>query len=53
MTQDQERRLEDTKTWKKGKGKSIGHQRAECPGVKARKKDRLTYCKATYLIIFL
>jgi len=38
MTQEQKRRLEDTKIWIKGEG-SIGHQWAVCPEVKDRKID--------------
>jgi len=30
MTQEQKRRPENTKTWKIGEGKSIGHQQAVC-----------------------
>jgi len=32
MTQEQKRRPENTKTWKKAK-KNTGHQRAVCPGI--------------------
>jgi len=33
MTQEQERRQENTKPWKKGEGKSIGQKRAEYSGI--------------------
>src|SRR6218665_2517342 len=47
MTQEQNIRLENTKTWKKAKEESIGHQRAVCLGI----KDRLQYALVCHVTI--
>jgi len=33
-----EKKTGNTKTWKNGEGKSIGYQRAECPGIIDRRR---------------
>ena len=43
MTQEQKRRLENTMTLKTGEGKSIGHQRAVCLGIKDKERFFIAY----------
>ena len=40
MTDEQKRRPQNTKTWRKDEGKSIGHQRAVCLGIKEDKSNQ-------------